>query len=106
MELPSGTENSLTSKLENAIDSLDNDKDTAGVNQLEAFINQVEAQRGKKLTEEEADALIAAAQWIIDNVEDTDAENIVPDDQDKETDNEQNKDNNNKNKDKDKKKKK
>ena len=33
---------------------------------LNAFINQVKAQRGKKIPETQADKLIAAAQWIID----------------------------------------
>jgi hypothetical protein len=65
MDLPHGTENSLTSKLEAALKSLENGQCDTAINQLEAFINQVEALRGKKLTEEEADALIAAAEAII-----------------------------------------
>jgi hypothetical protein len=69
MELQNGMNESLSSKLENVIELINDCQDLAAVNVLEAFINQVEAQRGKKLTEEEADALIAAAQWIIDNVE-------------------------------------
>ena len=40
--------------------------DKAAVNSLEAFINAVEAQRGKKIPEADADDLIAAAQEIID----------------------------------------
>ena len=40
----------------------------AAINQLNAFINQVEAQRGKKITDEDADALISAAQRIIYNM--------------------------------------
>jgi len=68
LDLPAGIENSLVSKLENAIDSMRKGQTKAAVNKLEAFINQVEAQRGKKITEEEADALIAAAQWLIDNI--------------------------------------
>ncbi len=68
MELQYGMNESLSSKLENAIKSMDNGQYNAAANQLNAFINQVEAQRGKKLTEEQADALIAAAQWIIDNI--------------------------------------
>jgi len=35
---------------------------------LNAFINQVEALRGKKLTDYEADILIAEVQTIIDNI--------------------------------------
>lgn len=64
-----GTANSLTSKLHNAIASLQCGNTHAAVNQLNAFVNQVEAQRGKKLTEEQADMLIAEAQGIIDAIE-------------------------------------
>ncbi len=66
LDLPKGTENSLVSKLENAIDSIQKGQANAAVNKLEAYINQVEAQRGKKITNEQADELIAAAQQIID----------------------------------------
>ena len=38
-------------------------------NKLNAFIHQVSAQRGKKLTEEEADLLIAEASRIIAAIE-------------------------------------
>ena len=37
----------------------------AGINTLEAFINEVEAQRGNKIPEGDADDLIAFAQEII-----------------------------------------
>ena len=60
--------NSLIVKLENAIDALNMNNTGAAINKLEAFINEVEAKKGKVLTEEQADALIAAAQWIIDNI--------------------------------------
>lgn len=66
--LSKGIENSLTAKLDNALDSLEKGRDNAAKNKLEAFINEVEAQRGKKLTDEQADALIIAAQCIIDNI--------------------------------------
>jgi hypothetical protein len=68
MELPEGTENSLVSKLENAIEKLKDGDNKTAAKKLESFINQVEAQRGKKLTDEEADALIEAAQEIIDSI--------------------------------------
>ncbi len=58
-------QNSLSSKLEAAQAGLDDARLTSAVNQLEAFINAVEAQRGKKISEEAAEALIAAAQLII-----------------------------------------
>ena len=35
---------------------------------LQAFINAVQAQRGKKISEEDADDLIAAAQALIDSL--------------------------------------
>ena len=68
MNLPDGIKNSLISKLENAIDLLSNCQTNAAINNLNAFINHVEAQRGKKLADEEADGLIAAIQWIINNI--------------------------------------
>jgi probable HAF family extracellular repeat protein len=68
MGLHGGTENSLLSKLESAINSLDKGKDNAAINKLGAFINHAEAQAGKKLTEEEAEILISAAYRIIDSI--------------------------------------
>jgi len=68
LDLPKGIEKSLTSKLDNALDSLERGRANAAKNQLEAFIHEVEALRGKKLTDDEADALIEAVQCIIDNI--------------------------------------
>ena len=68
LDLPSGTENSLNSSLDAASKSLAKGNDAAAVNQLEAFINKVQAQRGKKISEEAADTLISAAQAIIDAI--------------------------------------
>jgi len=69
MGLGGGLETSLIQKLNNAIQSLDNGQTNAAINKLEAFINEVEAQRGKEqLTEEQADYLVDAAQHIIDNL--------------------------------------
>jgi len=62
---PNGLQTSLVSKLENAISSIENENYNAAVNKLNAFISQVEAQRGKALTEVQADMLIGYAQWII-----------------------------------------
>jgi hypothetical protein len=59
MELPNGPENSLPSKLNNAQANLDNG-DLAGTQEkLLSFLDQMAAQRGKKLTEAEADLLTA-----------------------------------------------
>jgi hypothetical protein len=67
--LPGGIENSLMAKLNAALRALEDENennDAAAVNTLEAFINAVETHRGKKIPEAEADALIAAAQEIIE----------------------------------------
>jgi hypothetical protein len=69
LELPRGIANSLLAKLDTALQKLEdaNEKnDVAAINSLQAFINAIEAQRGKKIPEADADALIAAAQEIID----------------------------------------
>ena len=68
MDINEGNVNSYLSKLDNILKSLENENDDVAINQLEALINAIEAQRGNKLTEEEADALITAAQNIIDYI--------------------------------------
>lgn len=50
-------QNSLTTKLENAEQSVDKENICAAVNQLEAFQNQLEAQRGNKTSDESATLL-------------------------------------------------
>ena len=69
LDLPKGTENSFVSKLESAKNSLENDQENAAINKLEAFINQVEAQRGKKIPEEDADMLIQYATNLINSLQ-------------------------------------
>ncbi len=67
--LQQGIENGLLAKLYSAMQALEDDNDNndaAAINSLEAFINTVEAQRGKKISESEADILVGAAQEIID----------------------------------------
>ncbi len=68
MNLAKGVENSLTSKLEAAIRSLNRDQKNVATNQLYAFINAIEAQRDKEITNAQADELIAKAQRVIDNI--------------------------------------
>ena len=68
MNLEAGISNALGSKLAAAISAIDDSRDqndAAAVNVLRAFINSVEAQRGKKLSSDQADNLIAAARSII-----------------------------------------
>jgi ELWxxDGT repeat protein len=66
--LQQGIANSLDQKLQNVLEALNsanagNRQDAA--NKLQSFINEVEAQRDKKLTSAQADQLIAAAQRIL-----------------------------------------
>ncbi len=69
LNLQQGISNSLDAKLEAAMQALDDineNNDVAAINTLQAFINAVEAQRGNKISEADADTLIASAQEIID----------------------------------------
>jgi len=69
--LQQGIENSLDSKLDAALNALSDvnvNNDQAAINSLQAFINYVEAQRGNKITNEQADTLVANAQTIIYNL--------------------------------------
>jgi hypothetical protein len=66
--LDHGTQNSLDSQLQAATASFNKGNTTAGTNQLQAFINNVNAQRGKKISAALADMLIAEAQRIINAV--------------------------------------
>ena len=59
-------ENSLQTKLENAQGSADLENICAATNQLEALINQVNAQRGKKISIESADSIIFFINSVID----------------------------------------
>ena len=64
--LGKGTENSLTSKLEDAVHLLNKGNENGAIHKLMDFISQVEALQGKKLRDDQADYLIAEAQRIID----------------------------------------
>ena len=68
INLASGIANNLDAKLDTAMDALldtVDGNDGAATNMLQAFINAVSAQAGKKISEADADALIAAALDII-----------------------------------------
>ena len=59
----------MLAKLDTALEKLEDgneNNDTAAVNLLQAFINAVKAQRGKKITDGAADTLIADAEKIIE----------------------------------------
>ncbi|MHC4791329.1 MAG: FIMAH domain-containing protein [Planctomycetota bacterium] len=65
--------NSLEAKLNAALRALEDENennDIAAINTLGAFINAVESQRGKKIPEADADALIADAMEIIELLSD------------------------------------
>ncbi|MEK7674228.1 MAG: beta-propeller fold lactonase family protein [Verrucomicrobiota bacterium] len=64
--IPANIKGELSASLNAAIASFDRGNQTAGVNQLQAFQNKVLAQAGKKIDQATANALIAAAQRIID----------------------------------------
>ncbi len=65
LSLPQDIEDGLLDKVKAAQAALDRGKTTPATNILNAFINQVEAQRGKKITDEDATMLISFAQNII-----------------------------------------
>ena len=69
--LQQGISNSLDTKLDAALEALNDvnvNNNQAAINSLQAFINAVEAQRGNKITNEQADTLIAEAQAIISSL--------------------------------------
>jgi 2',3'-cyclic-nucleotide 2'-phosphodiesterase (5'-nucleotidase family) len=65
-----GIANSLTMKLENAKNSLAKGQMGAAANQLNAFINEVQAQSGKHIAADAAALLIADAQWLLNHMND------------------------------------
>lgn len=68
MNLDHGISNSLDVKLTSAIASLNSGNDTAANGQLEAFINEVNAQAGKKITHSDADQLAYEVQDIMNSI--------------------------------------
>ncbi len=69
LELHQGIKNSLLVKLYAALEKLEDDdegNDISAINNLEAFINAVQAQYGKKVHPADADVLIDTAWQIID----------------------------------------
>ncbi|OLD41845.1 MAG: hypothetical protein AUI60_00365, partial [Thaumarchaeota archaeon 13_1_40CM_2_39_4] len=63
-----GIANSFDSQLSNALGSLNSGDATLAVNQLNAFINHVQAQSGKNLTTTQANQLITNSQDIINTI--------------------------------------
>ena len=69
LNLHPGTEQSLQSKLANALRSLQRNKPRPAANQLGAFIHHAEAQQGKKIPTAAADHMISEAEGIITAIE-------------------------------------
>ncbi len=70
-DLPASIRNSLTKSLDIAKKVLNDSNpknDVAAINAIEAFINKIEAQWGKKIPEDVADELIARAQEIVASI--------------------------------------
>ena len=65
MNLPHGTGTSLVAKLNAALNSINSGNNNAAINQLSAFINEVNARSGKAITPPQAQMLTADAQAII-----------------------------------------
>jgi hypothetical protein len=68
MNLQQGISNALDHKLNNllmALEDANTSNDVSAVNTLYSFIYSVEAQRGKHLTDQQAETLITAAQSVI-----------------------------------------
>jgi len=68
MNLPKGMQTSLLAKLGIDTPQLEPKKVHVEINKLKAFINHVEAQRGKQLTIAQADALLGSAQALMDSL--------------------------------------
>ena len=69
LDLQEGIENELTSVVENAAKSLARGNNRAAIQQFQAFINKIQAQRGKKIPEGLAEMLIRYAQSVIQQIQ-------------------------------------
>ncbi len=69
LDLPAGLTGALSAKLLSARSSYESDRYLPALNTMNAFINQVEAKRGKSLTDSQADALVADALAIIASIQ-------------------------------------
>jgi hypothetical protein len=67
--LPKGTEKSLTSKLESSFHLFSKGNENGAIHKLIDFIYHVEALKGKKITNEQADQLITETQRIINLIQ-------------------------------------
>jgi hypothetical protein len=73
LNLKKGISNALDAKLDNVLRALQDENDNndvAAINGLYAFCSSVDAQSGKKVTEEDAATLIASANGILSSIDD------------------------------------
>ncbi len=68
MNLDRGISNSLQAKLNAALESIESGRDGAAERQLGAFINEVNAQSGKKINPSQAEQLISTAEDIMSTI--------------------------------------
>jgi hypothetical protein len=68
LKIPKGLKSNLLSALKNAQTLLNHHKIHSAINKLRAFINFVEAQRGKNLSKEQAHTLISTTRLLIDSL--------------------------------------
>jgi hypothetical protein len=72
LNLAAGSANALRSKLQNALDALANDTPggtVSAIGMLNAFINSVEAQTGKRISPEQAEELVSKAESLISKLQ-------------------------------------
>lgn len=62
--LPAGTANSLITKLNDALAAINISDTATACDYLAAFINETQAQSGKKITAEQADQIVSSASQI------------------------------------------
>ena len=68
MELPDGIENSIVKSLKNAKKMLENGDIEEAINKLNAIIRHIDALRGKRISEEDADSIIDSINSILDSL--------------------------------------
>ena len=68
LDLPQGIESSLIAKVNRALQLLEAGNEAAAINVLEAFILELEGQKGNQVSVNDADTLIDAAQAVIDRL--------------------------------------
>ncbi len=76
LDIAKGLKNALSSKVKNSKKYFQQGNTVEAINLLNSFINQVNAQRGKELTNAQADALIAQAQALIEAINNAGSEQL------------------------------